>query len=148
MNSTFLALIPKEKGANSFNRFRLISLCNIGYKLINKVITNRLKPILPKIIPESQGGFIQGRQIVVNFILVQEAIHSSSSRNEKCMVVKLDLANAFDRVRHNFLLKVLHKLGFGEKFINWIRDCISELWIAPLINGRAADFFKAARGLR
>eukprot|EP00253_Pinus_taeda_P021912 PITA_21912 len=145
-NSAFLALIPKEKGANSFNRFRPILLCNIGYKLITKVIANRLKPILPK--PEIQGGFIQGRQIMDNFILVQEAIHSSLSRKEKGMVVKLDLANAFDRVRHSFLLKVLHKLGFGENFINWIRACISEPWIAPLVNGRVADFFKAMRGLR
>ena len=83
-----------------------------------------------------------------NFILVQEAILSSLSRNEKGMVVKLDLANAFDRVRHSFLLKVLHKLGFGEKFINWIRACISEPWIAPLVNRKAANFFKATRGLR
>ena len=66
MNTAFLALIPKEKGANTFNRFRLISLCNIGYKLITKVISNRLKLILPKLILESQGGFIQGRQIVDN----------------------------------------------------------------------------------
>eukprot|EP00253_Pinus_taeda_P027629 PITA_27629 len=51
-NSAFLALIPKEKGANSFNRFRLISLYNIRYKLITKVIANKLKPILPKIVPE------------------------------------------------------------------------------------------------
>lgn len=126
MNSTFLALIPIEKGANSFNRFRSISLCNIDYKLITKIIANRLKIILLKIIPESQGGFIQGRQIVDNFILVQEAIHSILSRNEKGMVVKLYLANAFDRVRYSFPLKVLHEFGFGEKFINWIRACISE----------------------
>lgn len=57
-NSAFLALIPKEKGANNFSRFRLISLCNIGYKIITKVIANRLKPILPKIILENQGGCI------------------------------------------------------------------------------------------
>ena len=61
MKTAFLALIPKEKGVNTFNRFCLISLCNIGYKLITKVIANRLKLILPKIIPEIQGGFIQGR---------------------------------------------------------------------------------------
>ena len=60
-NSAFLALIPKEKGASTFNRFRLISPCNIGYKLITKVIVNRLKLILPKIIPENQGGFIHGK---------------------------------------------------------------------------------------
>lgn len=94
-NSAFLALIPKEKGANTFSRFRPISLCNIGYKVITKVITNRLKRILPKIIPDNQGGFIQGRQLVDNFVLVQEAIHSSLHRKEKGMAIKLDLANAW-----------------------------------------------------
>jgi len=64
------------------------------------------------------------------------------------MVVKLDLESAFDRVRHRFLLDVLHKFGFGPKFITWIKACISEPWIAPLVNGRATDFFKASRGLR
>ena len=52
-NSSFLALIPKEKGANTFNRFRTISLCNTGYKIITKIIASRLKRILPKIIPEN-----------------------------------------------------------------------------------------------
>jgi hypothetical protein len=69
-NSAFLALISKEKGASSFDRFRLISLCNIGYKIITKVIANRLKGMLPAIIPENQGGFIKGRHITDNIIMV------------------------------------------------------------------------------
>ena len=116
--------------------------------MITKVIANRLKKILPKIIPENQGGFIHGRQLVDNFILVQEAIHSSLRRKEKGKVIKLDLANAFDRVKHRFLFAVLHNLGFGQTFIKWIKACISEPWIAPLVNGRATNFFKASRGLR
>lgn len=64
------------------------------------------------------------------------------------MVIKLDLANAFDRVKHSFLFAILHKLGFGRNFIKWIKACILEPWIAPLVNGRAADFFKASRRLR
>lgn len=64
------------------------------------------------------------------------------------MVIKLDLESAFDRVRHRFLLEVLHKFGVRHKFINWIKACISEPWIAPLVNGGATDFFKASRGLR
>lgn len=146
MNTVVLALIPKEKGTNTFNRFRSISLCNISYKLITKVIANRLKLILHKLIPECQGGFIQRRQIVDKYIMVQEAIHSSISPKEKGMVVKLDLVNAFNRVKHSFLLKVLHKFGFGENFINWIWACISEPWIVPSINGRAANFFKPREG--
>jgi len=147
-NSAFLALIPKEKGANTFSSFRPISLCNIGSKIITRIIANRSKPILLRIIPENQGGFIQGRQIVDNYFLVQEAIHSSLLRKEQGMAIKLDLANAFDRVNHSFLLKVIRKFGFGDKFIKWIRACILEPWIAPLVNGRATEFFKASRGLR
>jgi hypothetical protein len=64
------------------------------------------------------------------------------------MVIKLDLANAFDRVRLSFLWEVLKKFGFGMGFLNWIRACIVDPWITPLVNGRATGFFKASRGLR
>ena len=64
------------------------------------------------------------------------------------MVVKLDLANAFDRVNHTFLFQVMQRYGFAPYFINWVKACISSPWIAPLINGRAAPFFQASRGLR
>jgi len=146
--SSFLALIPKEKGANTFNRFRPISLCNTGYKIITKIIATRLKRILPSIIPENQGGFIKGRKILDKIILVQEAIHSIYQRNEKDMVIKLDLANAFNRVMHDFLFAVMAKFGFSLAFISWIKGCVGDPWIAPLVNGRPTSFFKASRGLR
>ena len=82
-NSAFLALIPKEKDAKSFDRFRPISLCNIGYKIITKIMAGRLKHILPYLIPENQGGFVKGRNIWDNIILVQEAIHSSLKNEDK-----------------------------------------------------------------
>jgi hypothetical protein len=146
-NSAFLALIPKEKGALSFSRFRPISLCNTSYKILTKVIANRLKNILPSIVPENQGGFIKGRHIADNIILVQEALHSSLVKKEKGMIIKLDLANAFDKVNHNFLFAVMKKFGFDDKFVNWIRACIDSPWIAPMVNGRVTNFFKATRGL-
>ena len=64
------------------------------------------------------------------------------------MIVKLDLANAFDRVRLNFLFVVMLKLGFHPQLVSWVRACISGPWIAPLVNGRLANFFHASRGLR
>jgi hypothetical protein len=78
-NSSFLALLPKEHGASSLNRFRPISLCNISYKILSKIIANRLNPLLSSLILPNQGGFVAGRQIWDNFILVQEAIHASSA---------------------------------------------------------------------
>jgi hypothetical protein len=110
-NSAFLTLISKEKGAVTFNRFRPISLCNTSYKILTKFIANRLKEILPLIIPENQGGFIKCRHIADNIILVQEALHSSVQRKDKGMIIKLDLANAFDRVRHSFLFEVMRNFG-------------------------------------
>jgi hypothetical protein len=146
-NSTFLVLISKEKGAISFDRFRPISLCNTSYKILTKIIANRIKKILPIIIPENQGGFIKGIHIVDNIILVQEALHSSIMRKDKGMIIKLDLANDFDRVRHNFLFKVMENFGFAPAFVNWIKACIGSPWIAPLVNGRATKFFQASIGL-
>ena len=64
------------------------------------------------------------------------------------MAIKLDLANAFDRVRHDFLFAVMTKFGFSQAFISWIKGCVGDPWIAPLINGRPTNFFKASRGLR
>ena len=80
-NSTFLDLIPKEKNPLSIERFRPISLCNTSYKILTKILATRMKKIMAKIISETQGGFIAGRQIMENIIIVQEAIHSSVECN-------------------------------------------------------------------
>ena len=88
------------------------------------MIANRLKGILPTIIPENEGGFVQGRQLADNFILVQEAIHSSQLHKEKGMVIKLDLANAFDRVNLGFLVAILQRFGFSKKAIDIVKVCI------------------------
>ena len=82
-----------------------------------------------------------------NIILVQEALHSSIRRKDKGMIIKLNFANVFDRVRHDFLFKVMENFGFSPSFINWIKACIGSPWIAPLVNGRATKFFQASRGL-
>eukprot|EP00253_Pinus_taeda_P030665 PITA_30665 len=147
-NSTFLALIPKESRPTSFSRFRPISLCNSSYRIFTKIIAMRLQPLLPYLISENQGGFLSNRQIHDTITLVQEAIHSSTSRQEKGFVLKLDLANAFDWVRHSFLFVVLKKMGFNSSFINTIAACISGPWISPLINGRPCEAFQSSRGLR
>eukprot|EP00253_Pinus_taeda_P027333 PITA_27333 len=147
-NATFLALIPKENRPSSLSRFRPISLCNSSYKILTKILATRLKPLLSSLISENQGGFLPNRQITNSILLVQEAIHSSLSRKEKGFVLKLDLENAFDRVRHSFLIVVLKKTGFETPFINLIVACISSPWISPLINGRPGEAFQSSRGLR
>lgn len=75
-NSSFLALVPKGSNAKSFGRFKHISLCN-SYKITTKILANRIKVLLPKIISENQGGFVPKRKILDNILIVQEALHSS-----------------------------------------------------------------------
>jgi len=147
-NVSHLAVIPKEKMSSSFARFRPISLCNSSYKILTKIITTRLKPLLPSLISKNQGGFLANRQISDSILLVQEAIHSSQTRNEKGFILKLDLANAFDRVRPSFLLAALKKMGFDDCFLNLIQACISGPWISPLVNGRPGEAFQSSRGIR
>eukprot|EP00253_Pinus_taeda_P024025 PITA_24025 len=146
--SSHIALIPKEANPKSFDRFLPISLCNVSYKIITKIIANRLKKLLPIIISENQGGFVPKRQIIDNVILIQEAIHSSLNKGERGMIIKLDMANAFDRVDHSFLRAALQKFGFSSNFVSIISGCISNPWTAPLINGRPSKFFRSSRGLR
>eukprot|EP00253_Pinus_taeda_P005207 PITA_05207 len=125
IKSSHLALIPKDPNPLSFDRFHPISLCNVSYKIITKILANRLKNLLPSLISENQGGFVPRRQITDNVILIQEAIHSSISRKERGMIIKLDMANAFDRVNHHFLKEVLRKFGISNNFISIIMECIT-----------------------
>jgi hypothetical protein len=85
---------------------------------------------------------------VDNIILVQEALHSSIRRKDKVMIININLANVFDRVRNNFLFKVIENFGFSPAFIKWIKACIGSPRITPLVNGLTAKFFQASRGLR
>eukprot|EP00253_Pinus_taeda_P033497 PITA_33497 len=123
--TSHLALIPKDPNPLSFDRFRPISLCNVSYKIVTKILANILKKLLPSLISENQGGFIPKRQIIDNVILIQEAIHSSINRKERGIIINLDTANAFDRVNHQFLAEVLRKFGISNKFISIIMECIS-----------------------
>ena len=63
------------------------------------------------------------------------------------MIIKLDLANAFDRVRHDFIFLDILKYGFSNNFIRWIKSYISAPWITPLVNGSPTYFFNISRGI-
>jgi hypothetical protein len=64
------------------------------------------------------------------------------------MAIQINMANIFDRVRHNFLLVVLTRFGFNEELIAWVMVYIHNPWITPLVNGRPTTFFNIYRGLR
>jgi hypothetical protein len=148
LNSTFLTLIPKANKPVTFEDFCPISLCNLCYKLISKIIANRIKPILSRSLSAEQLVFLQGRQIQDAIGTTHESLHSIKRKKLKSLVLKLDLRKAYDCIDWDFLRMTLLQVGFGLQMTKWIMSCVNSSSYAFLLNGEATDFFRSGRGLR
>jgi hypothetical protein len=148
LNSTFLTLIPKVNNPKNFEDFRPISLCNLCYKLISKIIANRIKPFLSKSLSPEQMGFLEGRRIQDAIGTAHESLHSIKKKKLKALVLKLDLKKAYDCIDWDLLRMILLKIGLGLHLANWIMSCITSSSFVVLINGEATDFFRSGRGIR
>ncbi|PKU84697.1 Putative ribonuclease H protein [Dendrobium catenatum] len=147
--ATAITLIPKNQHATNISDFCPISLCNVFYKIIAKILAQRLKVVMPLIIHKSQAGFISKRISTDNIILANEILHDFNSHHMmKFFCAKLDIRKAFDSVSWEFLISRLRLKGFPHKFIAWIKCCIYEVPFSVCINGVLEGFFYSSSGLR
>ncbi|XP_047943058.1 uncharacterized protein LOC125189874 [Salvia hispanica] len=147
--ATLNVLVPKKENPSKWSEFRPISLCNVMNKIISKLLTARLVPILPLIVAPNQSGFIQGWLLSDNVLLAKELFHEIwKGVVSPNMFLMLDMEKAYDRVQWPFLLKILKMMGFSDRWVRFIENCISPCWFSVLINGSVAGFFKSTRGLR
>ncbi|KAG6487840.1 hypothetical protein ZIOFF_056576 [Zingiber officinale] len=126
MAATTLVLIPKCNNAQQWKDFRPISSCNVSNKIVSKLVANRLNSVIHKLISPSQSGFVKGRLISDNIHLAQELNHKLNYRvRGGNLILKLDMAKAYDRVQWVFLLNVMKAFGFSDRFMDIIKRCIA-----------------------
>nr|GEZ24877.1 reverse transcriptase [Tanacetum cinerariifolium] len=131
--------------------FRPISLCNFVYRIISKIMANRLKPFIHCLISPQQSTFIPGRLIQDSMVITNEAFHyirHKNKGNQRLMALKLDFNKAFDRVEWDFLAATLKKMGFVDRWCQWILACLTSYELEFLINGESISNIQPTRGIR
>jgi mannosylglycoprotein endo-beta-mannosidase len=148
LNGALVALIPKKEGAVDLREFRPISLVHSFAKLMAKILALRLAPRMSELVDCSQSAFIQGRCIHDNFVLVRQSAVALHRRKLPALLIKLDVARAFDSVAWPFLISVLRQRSFGPRWVRWIISLLSSANTRVMINGAAGSKFRHGRGLR
>ena len=121
---------------------------NSLYKLISEVLANRIKKVISQLVNKAQNAFVEGRQILDASLIANEIIDSMTKKKEKGMLCKIDIEKAYDQISWRFLFAVLQEMGFGSKWMAWIKWCITTASFSILVNGKPTGFFGSSRGLR
>ena len=147
LNATFISLIPKKVDASNIKGFCLILIGSV-YKLLAKVLANRLSSVIDGLISESQNAFLRGRQILDSVLVANECLDSRIKSCIPGLICKLDIEKAYDHINWDCLFFLLDRMGFGSLWIQWIKACVSTVHFSVIMNGSPTGFFDSMRGLR
>ncbi|KAL2226375.1 UNVERIFIED_CONTAM: hypothetical protein Sindi_1996200 [Sesamum indicum] len=149
INTTLLALIPKLHSPMNFGDFHPVSCCNVLYKIIAKLLVQRLSVMLDKLISPCQAAFVPGRSIGNNIMFVQELFtgYNQTHLPPRC-ALKVDIRNAYDTMEWDFLIAMMELFGFPHTLVKWIEECVTTPSFSVGLNGKPHGFFMGARWLR
>ena len=146
--STGLVTVIHKKGSRvKLQNYRPLSMLNGDYKVLARVLANRVKQVIGKVVGSTQAYSIPGRDIADTISSIRDTIEYMK-RDKGGIVVSLDLNKAFDRVDHDYLYRVLDKFGFGHRLVGWIKRMYDRAVSCVKINGIVTDAFRLERSVR
>lgn len=148
MRHGHITLIYKKGDKRRLKNYRPISLLNVDYKILARVMSNRLRTVIPKIISPTQTSCVLGKDISDTIASVRDVISMVENNNTEGYILKLDQEKAFDRVSHAYLFRTLEKLGFGPNFCKWIKIFYTEIYSAVKCNGHLSKYFPLHNSVR
>jgi len=148
INSTFIALIPKIDNPKKLNDFRPISLVGSIYKILAKVLTNRLHSVIGSVVSKDQLAFVQNMQILDGILIANEVVGEAHKLKKELLLLKVDFEKAYDLVDWGYLDVVMGRMSFPFLWRKWIKECISTATTSVLVNDSLTDEFPLERGLR
>jgi len=144
-----ITLIPKgDKDSTLLKNWRPISLLNCDYKILAKLLANRLHEVISTLISNDQAGYIHNRYIGNNIRVIDDLLSLSDSINLTGIILLLDFEKAFDSLNWDFLQDALESFNFGENFQRWIGIMYNNTSSSVLNNGHGTRFFPLSRGIR
>lgn len=146
---SYISLLCKDTSKPSdMKNWRPISLLNVDYKIISKVLANRLSKVIANIIHPDQTCGIRSRSIFDNIHLLRNIIDYVNQKNLPCIFLNLDQEKAFDRVSYDFLFTVLERFGFSPNFIQWVKILYNDISSSVIVNNYISNPFNICRGVR
>ncbi|MFS7997684.1 putative RNA-directed DNA polymerase [Helianthus anomalus] len=147
-SSSFIALIPKVKDPMRPSDFRPISLIGCINKVLSKVLVNRLKKVIGKLISMEQSAFLAGRNIVDGPLMLNEVLAWMKQAKRVGGMFKVDIQKAYDSLSWSFLVSILEQMGFPTRWCEWIMALLKSARASVLVNGSPTMEFVCSRGLR
>ncbi|GJR02184.1 transposon TX1 uncharacterized [Tanacetum coccineum] len=147
-NASFVTLIPKVDDPLGLGDYWPISLIGSYYKIISKLLSERIKKVIGNVIGEVQNAFIHGRYILDGVLIVNETMEFMKKKKQKGIDFKLDFEKAYDSIEWGFLMAIKKKMGFGNKWCKWVDSCLRSTSISILVNGSPTREFYMERGVR
>ncbi|GKV20736.1 hypothetical protein SLEP1_g30818 [Rubroshorea leprosula] len=147
-NSSFIVLIPKKESPQGLGYFRPISLVGCLYKIISKLLANRLRKVMPTIISQNQSAFVGKRYIADGIVIANEVIYEAKKRRRPTLIFKADFEKTYDSVNWKFLELMMENFGFCLKWRKWIKECLTTSSVFVLVNGSHTAEFSMEKGLR